>query len=59
MDVTPYVLVLFLKQANAGGPAFQEFIGKAACENAAEQIEKQWNLRRGWPSSAFTVCVPK
>jgi hypothetical protein len=59
MDVTPYILVLFLKQANAGGLAFQEFIGKAACEEAAEQIEKKWDTEKAWASKAFTICVPK
>jgi hypothetical protein len=59
MDVTPYILVLFLKQANAGGVAFQEFIGKAACEQAAEQIEKRWDVEKVWASTAFTVCVKK
>jgi hypothetical protein len=59
MDVTPYVLVLFLKQANAGGLAFQEFIGKAACEEAAKRIEMKWEVEKVWASNAFTVCVPK
>ena len=59
MDVTPYVLIVFFKLANAGGTTSHDFIGKQHCEQAAAAISEKWEQEKSWASRAFTICVPK
>lgn len=59
MDVTPYILILYMKYGYTGGPAFQQFIGKEACEQAIEQTKKRWTEELWGDQNFFAICVRK